>query len=744
MDYKKLFGKFAQDFKARKKGLLQENLFTEGFSEEVIQEYLSSEFKFGFELEGFIRRGGEYDNEGADYDTNNYSEEGWDDFAEAHRSEAEEIFEDDCLDMSDFVDEYKEEMEQFAKTPIGLFRVSEYDSDISQTRFEFIGMADGKINEAKYEQEDLFDFWEWFRENGKYENIGDAISPEGEVWGKEASLEMGRTVFRAAISDTTMTFAQENDLFHNEDGWWIGIGGKDELAEGDDRSVYMVTYEEANFFEGGDVNKGEVFWDHLKEVLDEKIREKYWESEHEILDGILSSDHSGEWMRRIYPVDRENREGDPDPEGEHVAEKLVDELELMFGGEAELQSDSSLHPSGPYDYPFEIASPVIQFSPKNLSELTKWLSDIQEEHGFYVNDSCGFHTHFSWPHRNPMDQFWVICNIAVDDEFQKDMFTLGDGTELYDSKWAPKGFIWQIGQIISKGGDMEDIMDLFSGAKYRVLGVHLAHNTMEWRGPRGFIKPQSVTQIREYISLVYKMVSKIGEYLRRDSIGNIKKEDFYAAAQEKASRFSSEYQPNKKDRAWKKKDYDQRKRYAQWMEKLAEVAKNAEDQETIAKLAKHGDGRVYVGLAANPNIKEELVYSIIKKMTAGERFLSGSIDKVSAALLMNNSTPEHFFAELFSKAKWIMNEEQEVKLASNPKTPEEVLAEMANNPHIRVARRARAIARKRIGMDPEQPEQQEKRSPILAPMPTATVGDAQPAFSPIRESLLRGMEQWEK
>jgi hypothetical protein len=47
-------------------------------------------------------------------------------------------------------------------------------------------------------------------------------------------------------------------------------------------------------------------------------------------------------------------------------------------------------------------------------------------------------------------------------------------------------------------------------------------------------------------------------------------------------------------------------------------------------------------------------------------------------------------------------------------------------------------------MDPEQPEQQEKRSPILAPMPTATVGDAQPAFSPIRESLLRGMEQWEK
>ena len=82
-----------------------------------------------------------------------------------------------------------------------------------------------------------------------------------------------------------------------------------------------------------------------------------------------------------------------------------------------LGRDSSIIPDSSNDIVFEYSTNPFNITPKNIDMMIKMLSKLNQNN-IYTNKSCGFHVHVSFPYLKDTDLFWIICNIAVNDDVQ--------------------------------------------------------------------------------------------------------------------------------------------------------------------------------------------------------------------------------------------------------------------------------------------------------------------------------------
>lgn len=186
---------------------------------------------------------------------------------------------------------------------------------------------------------------------------------------------------------------------------------------------------------------------------------------------------------------------------------------------------------------FEWSSPIIKYTPKEMCQLKSMLKSLTM-YDIHTNESCGFHTHFSYKNINESDVLWLIMNIAMSDEYVNTFteFCYNEKCndypllDLYEMKYinfsneryANKEYLSRLKDaIVCKQYDAVSM--ILNCEKYRVLRIH-PQGTIEWRGPRGFL--QSNAGIDAYFRKLYKVISIFQSILQKDTLMGMTKNEW--------------------------------------------------------------------------------------------------------------------------------------------------------------------------------------------------------------------------
>lgn len=179
---------------------------------------------------------------------------------------------------------------------------------------------------------------------------------------------------------------------------------------------------------------------------------------------------------------------------------------------------------------FEWASPVIIFNTQNILKVKKMLMSLKDD-DIHINDTCGFHTHFSYDGINGSDAAWILLYISMTPDayqtftefsFKNDGELFDTNIHFYQERYADREYLTKIGNAFVKG-DYVALSSILDDSKYRVLRIH-PQGTLEWRGPRGFL--ESYDGIRQYIKALYKVVDIIITALKTKEINGISRDEF--------------------------------------------------------------------------------------------------------------------------------------------------------------------------------------------------------------------------
>ena len=187
--------------------------------------------------------------------------------------------------------------------------------------------------------------------------------------------------------------------------------------------------------------------------------------------------------------------------------------------------DSSLNANYDEDYPFEWATPVMEFTPSNLKKCINGLNRLLNYEGVYTNETCGFHVHLSFPNISDEDVIWIIAKLAVDNDMRDSLEFFKDGIEFYDNDYASLDVLDSVAEAI-EDSDYQRLHAWFTSSKYNVLRIH-PQGTLEWRGPRNFLNNGKIENIYGFFALLHKFVRWISSTLRETSIEGISKQNFF-------------------------------------------------------------------------------------------------------------------------------------------------------------------------------------------------------------------------
>lgn len=220
-----------------------------------------------------------------------------------------------------------------------------------------------------------------------------------------------------------------------------------------------------------------------------------------------------------------------------VIEQLWDSGEYDDASDKELEAEARrrVHDSeidydpsenDDYDYPFEWASPIMEFTPTNLKKCIDGLREItnQKKHYNYIytNSTCGFHTHLSFPHITDKDVIWIISKLAVDDKM-KDQVLKFRNMKFYNEEYASKEWLEALETYI-RHKQYNLIGKYFDTNKYRNIRIH-PQGSIEWRGPREFTK--SYNLIKNYFMFLHDFVRWIAKTQSETEINGISKEEYF-------------------------------------------------------------------------------------------------------------------------------------------------------------------------------------------------------------------------
>ena len=175
-----------------------------------------------------------------------------------------------------------------------------------------------------------------------------------------------------------------------------------------------------------------------------------------------------------------------------------------------LGEDTSIEPNLSVDIAFEYSTNPFNITPKNIDMMIKMLGELKKNN-IYTNESCGFHVHVSFPYLKDTDLFWIICNIAVNDDVQDTLlhFKKYDFFDAY--QYAKPQFLNDIKTFI-ENKNIPSLKELYSYDKYRVFRIH-PQGTLEWRGPRNFLNAGNLRDIKDFIKLLFKFISFTNNFI---------------------------------------------------------------------------------------------------------------------------------------------------------------------------------------------------------------------------------------
>jgi hypothetical protein len=198
---------------------------------------------------------------------------------------------------------------------------------------------------------------------------------------------------------------------------------------------------------------------------------------------------------------------------------LMDRFFSKYFSGGEIVEDISIHPPKGY-FGFEYKSPGLQATPVNFEKLIQML-DYSIQFGIKTNKSCGFHIHVGFPKLDELDTKWSLCQIALNEDIINMISKLGKynfETALYSTL---DNFVRLADRI--KRRMWFEIPDLLS-LKNQMLNAH-PQGTIEWRGPRNFIKNKSL--IVDFVRLLYNFIMKLSMVQSLPTLdGSITKKEF--------------------------------------------------------------------------------------------------------------------------------------------------------------------------------------------------------------------------
>lgn len=181
---------------------------------------------------------------------------------------------------------------------------------------------------------------------------------------------------------------------------------------------------------------------------------------------------------------------------------------------------------------FEYASPVLEFIPTNIKKIWDFFKENQgKDKLIFTNDSCGFHHHISWKGISGEDAAWVLSQIAYDKDamelLSKMKHSEDDGRE-YDFDFVTEYSALDDLEYVRDGienFDFNMIAKHLNTDKFSILNNH-SQKTLEWRGPRDFLDTESMTDIKNFYSQLWKVITMISKELDKKEINGMSKANY--------------------------------------------------------------------------------------------------------------------------------------------------------------------------------------------------------------------------
>lgn len=193
---------------------------------------------------------------------------------------------------------------------------------------------------------------------------------------------------------------------------------------------------------------------------------------------------------------------------------------ISDGNWGKMTNDDSIKPDYEFDYTFEFATPHMPFKPSVIEDMIKFFKELDKTE-FYVNDTCGFHIHLSYPNINKNDLIWVLCCLATNEKVVNMISYLEhSGIRLFKTGNDNYGTIDVI-NFIKNEIEEEDWFELgetLARDKQTLFRIH-PQGTLEWRGPRNFLSSNedklNVENLYDLFKNLYRLTQFISSCLNK-------------------------------------------------------------------------------------------------------------------------------------------------------------------------------------------------------------------------------------
>lgn len=194
-----------------------------------------------------------------------------------------------------------------------------------------------------------------------------------------------------------------------------------------------------------------------------------------------------------------------------------------------IDSDGSLEPSARGGFEFEWPSPVLDFTPANIAKCVRFLEGLKGM-GVYVNKTCGFHVHISFPQMTLNDIRWLVFQIAMDEKVEN-MISKFHGKNFFTDYYANNDFLERIRREVNNPrADLEtkikNVRAYLTDEKYRNVRIH-PQGTLEWRGPRQFLNRRKKGITKDFFKLLWQFNRWIAKATTNKVVAGISKEALF-------------------------------------------------------------------------------------------------------------------------------------------------------------------------------------------------------------------------
>ena len=321
--------------------------------------------------------------------------------------------------------------------------------------------------------------------------------------------------FGNIIKKSKKKYLEENYL-SSEYTWGFELEGfvrnsltlDDFLMDSSFSEFYLDDIDEKNY--NGDIS------DEAYECA-KKIKEAI--DNHESFDDVKEYFDNECFMNEIYnyhDIDLSDRTSFPDSDFQIVDDILYDTFKkyISEGNWSKMTGDGSLEADYENDYAFEYNTPAMPFTPSVINDVIHMFAEL-ENTGFYINDTCGFHIHLSYPNIKRDDLIWVLCCLAMDeDALNKISYLENSGIKLFKEGKGEYGTIDVIKDLrhFLETKNWEYVSEALSVEKMTLFRIH-PQGTLEWRGPRNFLNEEGDNINYENLYDLFKNLYRLTQFI---------------------------------------------------------------------------------------------------------------------------------------------------------------------------------------------------------------------------------------